>query len=192
MIGQMNSKIILKSWGSVTDEGGGSTAVLTNSYSLWAKVEDRSGTTLTSQAQPQWSYDYKITFRYEKSRIVNSNQTIDYDGKRLAINSLSYQDEGNRKYVVARCSTTDQIPADDVTIYNVQTYNYTGVSHETVWTNSALIGKTIIGAFKDGIEFKVITSGIPTGKQVLFDSTTGQFTWSVQYEPGENTLIQFI
>ena len=106
MIGEMNRRITINSWTSSKDAGGGISPVPNGSYTIWAKVEDRSGTFINAQMQQQWNYDYKITFRYEISRPVTSNQTINYDGKNLTINSISFENEGNRKYVIARCSVT--------------------------------------------------------------------------------------
>ena len=106
-IGELNRRIILKSWGSSQGDTGGLTAIQIASYPIWAKVEDRNGRLVTGAQQREWSYDYKVTFRYEKSRVVNSDMTIDYDGKRLSINSLSYANEGQRKFCIARCSATD-------------------------------------------------------------------------------------
>ena len=106
MIGQLNRRITIKSWTSSQDDAGGIISTETKSYTIWAKVESRNGMLFTGEQQRQWSYDYKITFRYDKCRVVSSNDTIDYDGKRLSINSISFQDEGNKKYCVARCSTT--------------------------------------------------------------------------------------
>lgn len=107
MIGELNRRVTVKSWGHTQDEAGGLIDTLTASYTIWAKVEDRNGRQMISEQQREWDYDYKVTFRYEKSRIVTSGMTIDYDGKRLAINSLSYINEGNRKFCIARCSTQD-------------------------------------------------------------------------------------
>jgi SPP1 family predicted phage head-tail adaptor len=107
MIGDFNRRVTVKAWGSTQDEAGGVIPTLTASYTIWAKVEDRSGQVRQDEQQREWNYDYKVTFRYEKYRVVTSGMTIDYDGKRLAINSISYFNEGNRKEVVARCSTQD-------------------------------------------------------------------------------------
>lgn len=106
MIGKLNRRITIKTCGKIKDAGGGLTPIETGSYSIWAKVEDRFGTIVTGQNQVQWNYDYKITFRYEVSRPVTSDQTISYDNKKLAINSISFENEGNRKYVITRCSVT--------------------------------------------------------------------------------------
>lgn len=108
MIGELNSRITIKTWSSEQDETGAPVKLLAASYNIWAKIESRSGHLYVGQEQPLWNYDYKISFRYEKSRSVASNSTIDYDNKRLAINSISFEIEGKRFWVVARCSTTDE------------------------------------------------------------------------------------
>lgn len=107
MIGKLNRRVTLKAWGNTQDEAGGVIPTITEMYTMWANVEDRSGNIYLGEQQRQWSYDYKVQFRYEKSRVVTSGMTIDYDGKRLAINSISYVSEGNRKYGVAKCSAMD-------------------------------------------------------------------------------------
>lgn len=107
-IGKLNRRINLKAWGSTQDsEGGGVIPTIISSYNIWAKVENRNGNLFLGEQQREWNYDYKVTFRYENSRVVNSSMTIDYDNKRLAINSLSYQEEGQRRYAIARCSTLE-------------------------------------------------------------------------------------
>ncbi len=108
MTGQLNRRITIKSWTHETDEAGGVSSVVGVSYTIWAKVEARSGAMYTSEQQALWNYDYKVTFRYEASRVVKSNMTIDYDNKRMAIKSISFLEEGNRKFCVARCTTTDE------------------------------------------------------------------------------------
>lgn len=209
-IGDFNRKITLKSWTATQDEGGGSSAVNLASYIVWAKIDQRFGTPFTSEEQQVWNYDYKITFRYERSRIPKSNFTIDYDSKRLRINSISYENEGNRAYSVARCTTIDaNIDTDnDVSIASsLGTFDYYGIGGEDEFTAADTVtpigaaptipkdlrNKTIIGAFKDGVEFNVILGGSfnPLVKQVLYTPSTGNFLWSIPYEPDEHTLIQY-
>jgi len=199
MIGEMNRRVTVKSWTSLQDTGGGSSAIQVLSYPIWAKVETRNGQPFISEEQQVWNYDYKITFRYERSRKVGSNFTIDYDDKRLRINSISFEDEGARKYCSCRCSTIDASvdTLKDVSIITLlRTFDYYGIGGEDNFTQTAspdLRNKTIIGAFKDGIEFAVLLSGTPSAlaKEVLYNSVTGNFLWSIPYEPGEHTLIQY-
>lgn len=213
MIGELNRRITVKSWSATQDAGGGLSPLMVRSYSIWAKVEARNGQPFTSEEQQVWNYDYKITFRYEKSRIVGSNFTVDYDSKRMRINSISFSDEGNRKLCIARCSTIDasidtstDIPGttDAPPITKILTFDYYGIGGEDNFTADGsamtlpnvakdLRGKTVIGAFKDGIEFAVLLTGSPSplAKEVIYNSTTGRFTWSIPYEPEEHTLIQY-
>lgn len=102
----MNRKITLTSYTSTVDAGGGVSALADQIYTVWAKVESRSGSLFTSKEQALWNYDYKITFRYDTTKNITSNFTLDYDGKKLSINSLSIEEEGNRRFIIARCSTT--------------------------------------------------------------------------------------
>lgn len=210
MIGEMNRRITFRSWGSDQDEGGGAIPLLLTTYTIWAKVEARNGQMFSGKQQTLWTYDYKITFRYEKSRLVASNFTIDYDGKRLAINSLSFINEGNRKYAIARCSTTDaNINTDNDIFTTIGVFDYYGIGDEDEFIAAStttpigspptvptdLRGKTIVGAYKDGIEFNVLLAGPftdPSIKQVIYNSASGSFLWSVPYEPLEHTLIQYL
>lgn len=199
MIGELNRRINVKSWTTSTDEGGGLSALQVQDYTIWAKVEARNGQPFISEEQSVWNYDYTVTFRYERSRIVGSNYTIDYDNKRLRINSISYEQEGTRKMSVARCSTIDANvdTTSDVSIITlIKTFDYYGTGGEYSFTQTVLPdlrNKTIIGAFKDGIEFAVLLSGTPSdlAKEVLYDPLTGTFLWSIPYELGEHTLIQY-
>ena len=193
-IGELNRKVTIKSWTATQDAGGGSTAVQASSYSMWANVQDRDGIQIT-QGQAVWKYDYKVKVRYEASRKIGSNYTIDYDSKRLKINSVSFKTEGQRKYAILRCEALDQTVASgsggvELPVPQIATYTYTAVAQTAVITIAALSGKTIFGAFKDGIKFDIITTGVPTGKEVLIEGTT--FTWSVPFEIGEKASIQYI
>lgn len=206
MIGQFKRLITIKTWIDIQDEGGGSDPHQVDSYDLRAKVEQRSGSQFSGQGQTLWSYDYKITVRYEKSRILKSNQTIDYDGKRLAINSIAFEDEGKRKFCICRCSTIDSnVDTGNDLIASIKTFEYFGIGGELEFTadgtamtaptvTTDLRGKTIVRAYKDGIRFSLITSGTPstTDKEVLTNSVTARFLWSVLFEPGERALIDYI
>jgi SPP1 family predicted phage head-tail adaptor len=207
MIGELDRRINFKSWGATQDPGGGAIPIILLTYNIWAKVEARSGQMYTGEQQSVWNYDYKITFRFEKSRVVASNYTIDYDGKRLSINSVSFIEEGNRKFVIVKCTTTDaSIDTSRDILATVLTFDYYGIGGETVFTADGtpmtlptvakdLRNKTVIGAFKDGVNFNVLLNGPftdPSIKQVIYNSALGSFTWSIAFEPLEHALIQYI
>ena len=200
MIGQLNRRVTLKSYGSTQDEAGGLVPVTTASYSLWAKVEDRNGREFTNQQQEQWTYDYKVTFRYEKSRIVKSNMTIDYDGKRLKINSLSFSNEGNRKYCVARCSASDLIEVDSgepiepgSSNSNLNIMFRVGDEGRPADGDIDYIIPELIGLEADS--FAIWRNGLPMWltTEYTFDRTTGTITLVVaddKFNEGEQFLIK--
>lgn len=204
MIGKMKSRVTLKRWSTVKTSTGGVNKVLVKSVEVWARVEDRSGLLGQSQDKREWTYDSKITFRYDTGNTWQSGDTIDYDNYRYKINSLSIISEGSRMLYMARCSRSDK-QIDDSSIAGIVSFwNYYGVGGESSFTangsgmiipntNRDIRNKTIYGAFKDGENFEVITSGAftPDVKQVRYTKSTGLFEWSVPYEPGEHTLIQY-
>lgn len=60
----------------------------------------------------------------------------------------------------------------------VMRLEYTGVGGEDTFTDALLVGKTAIAIFRDGIEqSKLLLTGTPINKEVLFDATTGTLTF---------------
>lgn len=196
MIGKLNRRVTIRRWATQQDDGGGSDKVLVDAWDTWAQVEDRSGFSIHSQEQDQWQYDYKVTMRYAESRKVGSNDTIDYEDKRLKINSLSVKSEGSKRFIICRCSTIENITLDEVynypENYEVNTYYFTasGSGGEDSFTVPALINKKIISAFKDGVNFAQVTS-FTEGKQFIYTQSTGQIQWSVPFEPGEQATVVY-
>lgn len=207
-IKELNRRVNIKSWTSSTDPGGGVSALQVLSFHIWAKVEARSGQPFISPDQQLWNYDYSVTFRYQRGRVVGSNFTIDYDSKRLKINSISFENEGARKMCNCRCTTIDSsvnTTADVSIITLASTFDYYGTGGEDSFIADGspmsaptiakdIRNKTILGAYKDGILFNVILSPAafdPAVKQVRYTPSTGFFEWSIPFEPGEHALIQY-
>ena len=44
---------------------------------------------------------------------------------------------------------------------------------------------------KDGIENAKIVTGAPGSKEVRYNAAAGQFTWAVEFEPGEIAVINY-
>lgn len=212
-VASLNRKITIKSWTHDQDLGGGVGAVQVLSYPIWAKVEARNGTPFINEEQQVWNYDYKVIFRYENSRLVRSNFTIDYDSKRLKINSLSFEEEGNRRFCVCRCTTMDASvdTANDTIITTLLgQLVYYGIGGETSFlANGSPMGgtsvtgvqtvatdirnKTVFRADKDGVRYDVILSGTPSAlnKEVKYIPSTGEFIWSIPFEPHEVGQIDY-
>lgn len=78
-------------------------------------------------------------------------------------------------------------------VATISNYSYTATGSEgdTV-TIASLSGKKILMVSKDGItQAGIITTGTPTGKQVLYNSGTGSFTFTTSFEPNENLFIVY-
>lgn len=73
---------------------------------------------------------------------------------------------------------------------NIFRLEFTAVGSENFVQSDLLKGKIILEAVKDGVGFaKILTSGIPTGKQVVYDSAAGTVTFATTFEPNEISYI---
>lgn len=103
----MRNHITIKQYTSTQDVGGGSQSVPGNTYSVWAKIENRNGANQSIEGQVQWNYDYRITIRYDKLKAIKERDQVQYDNKTLLINALQIEDEGKKSFLILRCSTID-------------------------------------------------------------------------------------
>lgn len=192
---KLDRRVIIRRWSSIQNTSGGNIATQVASWNKWAEVQERSGSVGDNFQQRTWTYDTTIVMRFEKERPTRSNDTIDYEGTRYEVQSVSIKREGHKQWEVIRVVKLDvDINSDaPVDTDNIKVLNYTGVATENTFTSALLIGKTVFGAFKDGIEFRVLTSGSVNvnQKEVLFNTLTGQLTWSVAFYPGEQATIQY-
>jgi SPP1 family predicted phage head-tail adaptor len=193
---KLNRRITVRAWGFTQDIIGGIVKAETGAWTMWAQVDERSGGSFRDHNQMIWDYDYKVTVRYENSRVIGSNNTLDYGDYLLKINNTSIKNEGFHKYLEMRCSTVDDNTATggggSVTpLPQIRVYTYTGIGGEYGFT--ALAGKTVFGVFKDGIAYDIITTGTPDSakKEVLI--TAGLvFTFAFPFYAGETCNVQYI
>lgn len=202
MLYKFSRRVKINRWANTVNEFGGLEAVIADYWYKWAEVRasnwinldafnTRSGNINSQYDQNKWDYDTTIILRYEKDRPTRSNDTIEYEGSYYIINSISINNEYSRNYEVLKCSKIDaningELPVDNNTI---QIVNYNGVGGETSITLGQTIGKTAFAVFKDGIQQTVINSGSPVGKQVFFNSTTGEFIFGIQFELDETATV---
>jgi len=74
----------------------------------------------------------------------------------------------------------------------VRRYEFTASGYETGFTEPLLAGKDILFVDKDGIgNSKIITSGSPASKEVLYGTADGSFTWAMEFEPGEEAVVLY-
>lgn len=117
--------------------------------------------------------------------ITNSTDTGSFDG--IATFNLSLQGTGSITQIYTPPPpTTGQV-------YRYPEVGSTAPVAPGVFTVSlpTLAGKSILGAWKDGIgNNDIITSGTPVGKEVLYDTATGDFTWAIPFD-GETFFILY-
>ena len=103
--GELNSRVTFKTKGAaVKDAGGGWSKAIESSFTLWAKVENRTGQANYSEGQRQADYDYKITVRNYASKTITTATVAEFQLKDLRINSVQNVDEGKNRWLILRCS----------------------------------------------------------------------------------------
>lgn len=118
--------------------------------------------------------------------ITGSTDTGAFDG--IATFSIELQGTGSITQIFT--PTTQPIPI--VKIYPVVGDTLAAAGGETSFTIPLLIGKDIIGVWKDGVKNNaIITSGSPASKEVKYETSIGKFTWAIPFEPGETFSIEY-
>ena len=190
---KFNRRVTINRYTTSLNEFGGLVSVLTGSWSKWADVENRDGSTAKSYDQNQWTYDQNFVLRYERERPTRSNDVIEYESQFYKINSIQIRTEGAKSFEYIKATKLDESINSDAPMDtgNIKVYNYIAEGGEYQFTYNGLVGKNVFGAFKDGIQYLVITSGSPVGKEVLYNSATGEFTWGAYFEVNEVATILY-
>lgn len=103
--GELRSQVVFKTKAAaVKDAGGGWSNAIASSFTLWAKVENRTGQASFIEGQRQADYDYKITVRNYTSKTITTATVAEYQSKQLKINSVQNVDEGKNSWLILRCS----------------------------------------------------------------------------------------
>lgn len=92
-------------------------------------------------------------------------------------------------YVEASIPTATQTIMVPGAVFRIE---YTGTGGEVGFVDADLQNKNLFEAVKDGVgSSKIITSGSPVDKQVLFNTLTGSVTWAIPFEPGEESYVLY-
>ena len=204
MLYNLSARVTIKRWTTIKNEFGGLVPMEVASWEKWADVKISnwqsadytiaSGVLNKEYQQDKWQYDTNIILRYEKERPTKSNDTIIYEGNTYTIDSISINTESAKSFEIIKCSKIDQNINDDAPMDtdNIKVANYTSeVGGEYIIVLPELIAKNVFGAFKDGIQFVVKTTGTANGKEVKFNSSTGELTWGQLFEAGEVATILY-
>lgn len=156
---------------------------------------NKSGMINLADFDSLWQAQTKLLMRFQRTSdegvvytseasffISNLSDTGDYTD--VAQYTVSLQGTGG--------ITIIQTPILSTNINKMKRLEYTGVGGEVSFTNSLLIGKDIQVVEKDGIgNSKIILTGTPVGKEVLFTSATGTLEWAIPFEIGEEAWVNY-
>ncbi len=189
---KLNRRVQVNRYTTAKNQFGGLTAILTGSWDKWCEVRDRTGTSGNDYQQSQWLYTHIFVMRYEKERPTRSNDVIAYESEYYKINSIQIRTEGAKSFEYIEATKLDENINSDapMDLNNITYVNYTANEDEYEITDANLIGKHLFLVLKDGIGYELLTSGSPTGKQVVFNSTTGLLTFGVTFAADE--IITYI
>lgn len=185
-IANLNRPITINKFVFGQDDRGGNIKLLVSSYALMANVEMISNSYVLESLQLKYGEGYRITVRFEPSRILTPNDEIVYNGNIHKIQSIRNQDEAGKRFVIVSTATGNtQSNAGDGSVYKpVREFHYTGLGGEYVVQDDVIKGWTgIILLFRDKRQYSVIRAGIPLINQALYNQNTGEFTFSDQIVP---------
>ena len=98
MIGKMRNKVVLQSMSPSTDSGGGQSISWGTATTVWAKVENLSGTENSFGDQIEDRSNYRFTIRYYSA--LTPKYRISYNSKTFNIQHIASLMEGKERYQV--------------------------------------------------------------------------------------------
>lgn len=98
MIGEMRNRVVLQSLNPSTDSGGGQSVSWATATTVWAKVENLSGTESSFGDQIEDRSNYRFTIRYYSA--LTPKYRISYNSKTFNIQHISSLLEGKERYQI--------------------------------------------------------------------------------------------
>tara|TARA_R110000803_G_scaffold110899_1_gene179360 strand:- start:805 stop:1128 length:324 start_codon:yes stop_codon:yes gene_type:complete len=96
MIGEMRNKIVIQTLSGGTDSGGGQATSYGSDLTVWAKVENMSGSESMFGDQVRATSNYKFTIRYVSA--LTPKNRISYNSKLFNIQHIANIYEGKEKF----------------------------------------------------------------------------------------------
>jgi SPP1 family predicted phage head-tail adaptor len=199
-IGDFNCQPVFENWTYSTDDAGGVEKDIANSFYQWAKLKPRTGGRtfiagdITENNQTTWIYDMEVVIRYNS--LIQSDTTMVWEGKRYAITYFTIQDEGKKRFIRMFVTMTDDQSVTPSIVNPMEMsyyFNYTAIGDNTqTITETSLINKTVFGVFKDGVAKTIIVVGSPDSNEVLYEPSSGEFTFGMPLYDGERVIIQYL
>ncbi len=176
-ISELDRRVTIRTFIEGQDEAGGNIKALLSSYNVWAKVENISGSRTLENLQLQYSEAYRVTKRYERTRVVPNNAEVLYENDLLTIGAIRLQNEGDKQFeiITAYTSSSNVSASGTVTPVVSEQVNYISTGGET--TVQGTTGYNVVLVFRDGMQYMTVT-GAPGDKQAQYDPATGLITFA--------------
>lgn len=187
-IAQLNRPVTVNKYVFAQDNAGGVIKILTSTYELYADVQQISNNYTLEQLQLKYGEGFRITVRYEPSRLLTPNDEITYNSLVHKIQAIRLQQEAAKRFVIITTSTgnSESNASDEPFVAPVNEYHWVAEGDEyTVQADEVIGWQGIIILFRDGVQFRVIREGTPSAKQVLYNQILGTFSFSSSVIPLE-------
>jgi SPP1 family predicted phage head-tail adaptor len=178
------------------DAQGGNIKALSSSFTVWAEVTQRSYDRSLNNGQVTNPNTFRFRKRHETTRIISPDDEIVYEGGALVIESIENDTEGRKRFdiIIATKTASTTSTTQDITQTVASTVHYVSPGNEYSVPTGQL-NWNIPLVFRDSLQYTVILSGVPVGKQVLYTESTGVFLFSTTgpaLQAGEVVDIYFL
>mgnify|MGYP003674173691 CR=1 FL=1 len=96
LVGEMRNRVVLQTLGGSTDAGGGQSTSYSTATTVWAKVENLSGSESIFGDQLRATSNYRFTIRYYSA--LTEKYRLTFNSKNFNITQIRDIEEGRRKY----------------------------------------------------------------------------------------------
>lgn len=188
-IGDLTERIIIENWSYSQDAGGGNIKTLDNAFYIWAMVNMSHGALSPEYGKFNYVYSAKMITRYNS--LIASTSTIVYNNARYLVKSVI--DDGRFCEILVEMGE-NQLASGAEVLPTAQSFLFTYIASggEDSFSDLSLINKNVFGVFKDGVAKALITTGTPAEDEVLYDASTGGFTFGLPFYLGEKAIIQYV
>jgi SPP1 family predicted phage head-tail adaptor len=171
-----NCRITIRKYIYGQDQYGGPIKEAVLIYAVWAEVKRLSGNRSMDNLQLTYDKTWRITKRHEVSRVLQPDDEIIYDTQTLSIQEVHPDNEGRQAYDIITAKSAPNTQSSDQPVIPTVTgdFHYVSPGGNYSFPTGELNFDSIL-CFRDGIQYTVIISGDPSGKQVLYNQSTGVF-----------------
>lgn len=187
-IGQLNERITVQSAVLVPDGAGGNLETWINAATIWAEDMPKGSTRSIDMVQNRIFSG--VDFRVREGHNIGKLNRIIYDSRVCIIEGIRDW-ERTDEFQIIETRYSDQTVSidgdgDPIVITSGLTGKYISFTDgATSATDLDLQGKTILNVYRNGVAPKMITSGTPTGSEVLVSSISGSLTFLVGVSSAE-------